>query len=161
VRLPRERIRGALPGLIRRLRPAGLEEAAEAIQTTDRFRKFSWAQTEVGGRTVTLCGMAKGAGMICPNMATMLAFFLTDLKSTGPGLRSLLKQGASRSFNRINGTAIRAPTTLCFCSRTAAHRTRRPGPEMPNTALLQSALHDDAGSGIQDRAGRGRCYKGC
>ena len=86
-RLPVQRIRTALPRLLRQVRPGGILDAAEAIRTTDRFRKVLWSRSEVGGEPVTLCGIAKGAGMIRPNMATMLAFFLTDLKAPTTALR--------------------------------------------------------------------------
>jgi len=101
VPLPIERVRRALPRLVRGLDPGGFPAAAEAIRTTDRLEKHGWAQVSVGGRQVTLFGMAKGAGMICPNMATMLAFFFTDLRAPAPALRRLLREGAAESFNRI------------------------------------------------------------
>lgn len=124
-RLPTDKVRRALPHLIRRLRPEGMAEAAEAIRTTDRFRKLAWAETSVGGKRVALCGMAKGAGMISPNMATMLAFFFTDLKVSGPGLRNLLKKGAGKSFNRINvdGDSSTNDTVLLLANGGAENRT--------------------------------------
>ena len=138
-KLPADRIRKALPRLIRRLRPEGLAEAAEAIRTTDRFRKLDWAETTVDGKRVTLFGMAKGAGMISPNMATMLAFFFTDLKVSGPALRSLLKKGAEQSFNRINvdGDASTNDTVLLLANGRAGNRTAVPGsPEVEAFASL-------------------------
>jgi len=102
VPLPVAKIRKAIPKLVRILRPDGIPEVVQAIRTTDRFPKFLWEKTVVGGRSVTVCGIAKGAGMICPNMATMLAYFLTDLNAPVPVLRELLKTGVAKSFNRIN-----------------------------------------------------------
>ncbi len=126
-RLPTKNIQAALPSLIQRLHPEGLEEAADAIQTTDRFRKFLWAETTVGKKKVTLCGMAKGAGMIRPNMATMLAFFLTDLKAPLPALQRLLKTGVERSFNRINvdGDFSTNDTVLLLANGLAENRTAK------------------------------------
>jgi glutamate N-acetyltransferase/amino-acid N-acetyltransferase len=126
-RLPVGRIRGALPRLLRKVRPDGILDAAEAIRTTDRFRKALWIRGEVGGKAVTLCGIAKGAGMIRPNMATMLAFFLTDLKSPTSALRRLLKEGADRSFNRISvdGDMSTNDTVLLLANGRAANRSAR------------------------------------
>ncbi len=128
-RLPVGRIRSAIPRLLRRLRPEGILEAAEAIRTTDRFRKALWVRGEVGGRPVTLCGIAKGAGMIRPNMATMLAFFLTDLKAPATALRRLLREGAEQSFNRISvdGDTSTNDTALLLANGRAGNRSAGPG----------------------------------
>jgi len=122
--LPMDRIRKALPRLVRSLEPPGLPAAAEAIRTTDRLEKHAWAETMVGGKPVTLFGMAKGAGMICPNMATMLAFFVTDLRAPVPVLRRLLKEGAAESFNRIHvdGDASTNDTVLLLANGRADNR---------------------------------------
>ncbi len=127
--LPTARIRKALPSLIRELKPQGLPAAAEAIRTTDRFPKNAWAETTVGGRKTTLFGMAKGAGMICPNMATMLAFFITDLKAPVPALRRLLKEGAAESFNRIHvdGDPSTNDTVLLLANGLADNRSAAVG----------------------------------
>lgn len=128
-RLPVARIRRALPHLLRRVRPAGMLEAAEAIRTTDRFRKALWSQTSLGGEKVTLCGIAKGAGMIRPKMATMLAFFLTDLKAPAIALHRLLVEGAARSFNRIcvDGDMSTNDTLLLLANGRAGNRSARVG----------------------------------
>ncbi len=124
-RLPVARMRAALPRLLRRVRPGGILDAAEAIRTTDRFRKVLWSRAEVGGEPVTLCGIAKGAGMIRPNMATMLAFFLTDLKAPTTALRRLLLEGAERSFNRISvdGDMSTNDTVLLLANGRAGNRS--------------------------------------
>lgn len=128
-RLPTGRILGALPGLLRRVRPGGILEAAEAIRTTDRFRKALRSETTVGGQRVTLCGIAKGAGMIRPDVATMLAFFLTDLKAPTAALRRLLREGADRSFNRISvdGDMSTNDTVLLLANGRAGNRSARRG----------------------------------
>ena len=117
-RLPCRRIYSALPRIIKRINPEGIPEAAEAIQTTDRFTKLLWSQASIDGKRVTLCGFAKGAGMIRPNMATMLAYFLTDLKAPVTALRRLLKEGVKRSFNRISvdGDASTNDTVLLLAN---------------------------------------------
>src|SRR5690606_23549729 len=76
--LPEDRLTAALPGLYQALAPAGWRDAAEAIRTTDTFAKGACARTRIGDAEVTLAGIAKGSGMIQPDMATMLAFLFTD-----------------------------------------------------------------------------------
>jgi len=128
-RLPVHRIRNALPRLFQRVRPEGLMDAAEAIRTTDRFRKVLWSQAAVGSERVTLCGIAKGAGMIRPHMATMLAFFLTDLKAPDAALRRVLLEGAERSFNRIcvDGDTSTNDTVLLLANGRAGNRSAKVG----------------------------------
>lgn len=128
-RLPADRIRKALPRLLERVRPGGILEAAEAIRTTDRFRKALWARTRIGGEPVSLCGIAKGAGMIRPRMATMLAFLLTDLKAPTDALRRLLREGAERSFNRIcvDGDMSTNDTVLLLANGRAGNRSAKVG----------------------------------
>lgn len=91
----------AVPGLIEKLAVDGLADVAEAIMTTDTVAKTAVRTVAVGGKEVKLVGIAKGAGMIMPNMATMLGFVLTDAAVAQPTLAGMLQQGAERSFNRI------------------------------------------------------------
>ncbi|MCU0538289.1 MAG: bifunctional glutamate N-acetyltransferase/amino-acid acetyltransferase ArgJ [Desulfobacterales bacterium] len=100
-RLPVERIEQALPGLVSALAPEGVADFAEAIMTTDRVPKVVSRRAPVGGRTVTVTGVAKGAGMIRPDVATMLCFIMTDARVEAPLLHAMLTAGAERSFNRI------------------------------------------------------------
>ncbi|MSS72332.1 MAG: bifunctional glutamate N-acetyltransferase/amino-acid acetyltransferase ArgJ [Candidatus Latescibacteria bacterium] len=83
------------------LSPTGGDEAAEAIMTTDTVPKKVAIQVQIGGKTVTLGGMAKGAGMIAPNMGTMLSFLTTDVKMEPELLKSLLKGAVDRSYNMV------------------------------------------------------------
>lgn len=138
-RLPVSRIRKALPRLVAGLRSQGLDDAAEAILTTDRFPKRLWRQTSIQGRTVTLFGMAKGAGMICPHLATMLAFFLTDLNAPPPALRRMLKAGAEESFNRIHvdGDASTNDTVLLLANGRAGNAPARYGTAPYETFLRE------------------------
>lgn len=78
VPLPVGKIVSALPGVASRLSPKGIVAAGEAIRTTDAFPKRGVRRVRVGGKTVTIGGIAKGAGMIAPNMGTMLAYAFTD-----------------------------------------------------------------------------------
>ncbi|HEY7609547.1 MAG TPA: bifunctional ornithine acetyltransferase/N-acetylglutamate synthase, partial [Alphaproteobacteria bacterium] len=99
--LPYERIVGAIPDLIAGLSPAGWQGAAEAIMTTDTFPKLATRTTRIGGMDVTINGVAKGSGMIAPDMATMLAFCATDAAIPAPILQKLLAAANERSFNCI------------------------------------------------------------
>ncbi len=80
---------------------AGWEQAAEAIMTTDMYPKLSIVQEEIGGKTITVAGIAKGSGMIHPNMATMLCFIVTDAVLSSPLLKKALIASAEKSFNSI------------------------------------------------------------
>ena len=99
--LPVERIIAALPRAIADCREDNWSCAAEAIMTTDTVPKACSRQLSLGGRRVTVTGMAKGAGMIHPDMATMLGFVATDAAVGQAALRQMLAVAAARSFNRI------------------------------------------------------------
>jgi glutamate N-acetyltransferase/amino-acid N-acetyltransferase len=99
--LPVERIEAGLPAALAALQPAGWGEAASGIMTTDTLPKAASRQVQIGGRTVTLTGISKGAGMIRPNMATMLGFLATDAVIAPAALQALARHAADASFNRI------------------------------------------------------------
>jgi glutamate N-acetyltransferase/amino-acid N-acetyltransferase len=99
--LPMDRIRGAMPRLVKALGPQGGRAAAEAIMTTDTRPKEAAVRVEVDGRAVTIGGIAKGVGMIEPHMATMFCFLTTDAVITAASLRRVLRRGVDGSFNRI------------------------------------------------------------
>lgn len=99
--LPIERLVAGLPQAIARLAPDHWLPAAEAIMTTDTVPKAASRSLDLGGHTVTITGIAKGAGMIRPNMATMLAFVATDAGIDPALLPRLARQAAEQSFNRI------------------------------------------------------------
>jgi glutamate N-acetyltransferase/amino-acid N-acetyltransferase len=99
--LPVERLEAGLPAALASLSASAWFDAAQGIMTTDTLPKAASRQLTIGGRTVTVSGIAKGAGMIHPNMATMLGFVCTDAV-LAPGLiQPLVKQLADASFNRI------------------------------------------------------------
>jgi glutamate N-acetyltransferase / amino-acid N-acetyltransferase len=100
VPLPMDRIRAAVPRLVKSLSPQGGHAAAEAIMTTDTRSKEAAVRVEVEGRTVTIGGMAKGVGMIEPHLATMLCFITTDVASPGAELDAVVRRAVDRSFNR-------------------------------------------------------------
>lgn len=99
--LPVERIEAGLPAALAALQPAHWGEAAAGIMTTDTLPKAASRQVSIGGRAVTVTGISKGAGMIRPNMATMLGFVATDAVIAPTLLQPLVKEAADLSFNRI------------------------------------------------------------
>jgi len=99
--LPMNRIKKAIPTLTNKLSPYSIEDSARAIMTTDTFPKLSLEKVKIGGRVGTITGIAKGAGMICPNMATMLCFILTDIAIRRDALDNALREAVRSSFNRL------------------------------------------------------------
>ena len=99
--LPMDKIRPALPKLVKALSPQGGRSAAEAIMTTDTRLKEAALRVEVGGRPITIGGMAKGVGMIEPHLATMFCFLATDAMVAADALPRVLKRAADASINRI------------------------------------------------------------
>jgi glutamate N-acetyltransferase/amino-acid N-acetyltransferase len=99
--LPLDRLVACLPQVLTELRPEGWEEAARGIMTTDTRPKAVSRQLRSDGRTVTLTGIAKGAGMIKPDMATLLAFLATDAGLSKPLLQRCLEAAVAVSFNAI------------------------------------------------------------
>ncbi|WP_137720196.1 bifunctional glutamate N-acetyltransferase/amino-acid acetyltransferase ArgJ [Methylobacillus flagellatus] len=99
--LPAERIIAGLPQAIANLKADNWAYAAEAIMTTDIVAKGVSRQLEIGGNTVTVTGIAKGSGMIHPNMATMLGYIATDAAVSQPALDALIQHAVNRSFNCI------------------------------------------------------------
>ena len=100
--LPDEKVRAALPAAKARLSVSGVGAASRAIMTTDASPKVARAAFTWKGRRGTVVGIAKGAGMIHPNMATMLAFVMTDAAATPACLKGVLKHAADRSFHAIS-----------------------------------------------------------
>ena len=99
--LPHERLTAALPALFAALTPDRWAEAARGIMTTDTFPKGSVRTAVIGGATVTIAGIAKGSGMIAPDMATMLSFIATDAKVPAAALQKLLAKGCDKTFNCV------------------------------------------------------------
>src|SRR3546814_12611379 len=97
--------------------------AAKAILTTDTFPKLATATCQIDGRTVTVNGFCKGSGMIAPDMATMLAFVVTDAKLPADTLQGLLKAAANQSFNclTVDGDTSTSDTVLLFATGQAGN----------------------------------------
>ena len=121
--LPVERITAGLPAAIADAQPAHWARAAEAIMTTDTLPKAFSAQVQIGGATVSVTGTAKGAGMIRPNMATMLGFLATDACIDPALMQPLARELADRSFNRItiDGDTSTNDSFVVVATQRAAH----------------------------------------
>ena len=115
---------GVLATLAREAQPGAWMEAAKAIMTTDTFPKVATATVKLGKAKVTINGMAKGAGMIAPDMATMLSFIFTDAPIAAATLQALLKSGVEDTFNAvtIDGDTSTSDTLLAFATGAAAAR---------------------------------------
>ena len=99
--LPVDRITSSIPELIQGLKPDAWKDAEDAIMTTDAFSKMAGVKVEIGSKEVTLLGIAKGAGMIHPNMATMLCYIATDCAVSPSLLDKALRKAVDLSFNSI------------------------------------------------------------
>ncbi len=100
--LPAAPMRRGIAAALHALDDGGFWRAAHAIMTTDAFPKVATRQVQVGGRRVTIAGMAKGAGMIAPDMATLLVTIVTDARVGGPALRTCVRAAVATSFNAIS-----------------------------------------------------------
>lgn len=112
--LPMDRIESGIKQVAGMLSPNGGRDAAEAILTTDVYRKEMSKTVDLDGVTVTLGGMAKGSGMICPNMATMLCFITTDAVISSETLQKALKEAATLSFNQISVDGDMSTNDTCL-----------------------------------------------
>jgi glutamate N-acetyltransferase/amino-acid N-acetyltransferase len=157
--LPHQAITKALGALARGLDADGWSEAARAIMTTDTFPKLATRETEIGGVKVTINGIAKGSGMIAPDMATMLAFVVTDAKLPAAVLDAALRRGADRSFNAItvDGDTSTSDTLLAVATgQGAKHKAVRSAadPHFRNfRAALEALLTDLACQVVKDGEG--------
>ncbi|MGO9741037.1 MAG: bifunctional glutamate N-acetyltransferase/amino-acid acetyltransferase ArgJ [Roseiarcus sp.] len=118
------RIADALSALIAGRQPDAMMEAARAIMTTDTFPKVATQVVKLGDIDIVVNGMAKGAGMIAPDMATMLSFVFTDAPIAAPVLQALLSKSAQRSFNciTVDSDTSTSDTLLVFATGAAAKR---------------------------------------
>jgi glutamate N-acetyltransferase / amino-acid N-acetyltransferase len=118
------RIARALEGLVAAAEPDGLMDAARAIMTTDTFPKVATSRVPIGDTEVVVNGIAKGAGMIAPDMATMLSFVFTDAAIAAPALQAILSKSVRRSFNAItvDSDTSTSDTLLMFATGASARR---------------------------------------
>ena len=118
-----DRITETIPGLAAALTDDGWAAAADAIRTTDTFAKGAGSTTRIGDTQVAIAGIAKGSGMIAPDMATMLAFLFTDARLPAPVLDRVLRQAVNRSFNSItvDGDTSTSDMALLFATGKAGN----------------------------------------
>ena len=159
--LPKDRVVAGLDRLVAGLDAAAWPAAAQAIMTTDTFAKGATRSAEIAGVTVTLNGIAKGSGMIAPDMATMLAFVMTDAKLPAALLEKLLRLGNERSFNAItvDGDTSTSDSLILAATGKAKHAAvpaeLRPGDPMIRNfrAALDALLIDLAQQVVRDGEG--------
>ena len=141
--LPYERIVGAIPDLIAGLSADAWQGAADAIMTTDTFPKLATRVARIGDTDVTINGIAKGSGMIAPDMATMLAFCATDAAVPAPILQKLLADGAAKSFNCITVDSDTSTSDTLLLAATGKAGNRRPkSAGEPLLRAFRAALDD-------------------
>jgi len=128
VPLPMDRIRAAMPALVKALSPQGGRAAAEAILTTDTRPKEAALRVDVHGRPITIGGIAKGVGMIEPHLATMFCFVATDAVVARPALSLALRHALDASFNRItvDGDQSTSDTVVVLANGLADNRPLEP-----------------------------------
>ena len=138
--MPMATIAGAIPEAAAALSPDGLDDFAEAIMTTDLVPKIASVRSDMGGKPYSLTGVAKGSGMIRPDMATMLCFIVTDLAISPEMLQEALAAGVDRSFNRItvDGDTSTNDTVLLMAGGLSGAAVRSP----QELAAFQAQLDD-------------------
>lgn len=122
-RLPLLKIKRALPSLAGGLSQEGIDKAKVAIMTTDTFTKEASVKFNLGNKAVSICGIAKGAGMIAPNLATMLCFIFTDASVTSAALKRALRNSVDNSFNciTVDGCMSTNDTVILLSNATAGN----------------------------------------
>jgi glutamate N-acetyltransferase/amino-acid N-acetyltransferase len=136
--LDASKFEGVLQSCEKKAKPTAWLDAAKAIMTTDTFPKVATRTAMIGGVEVTINGMAKGAGMIAPDMATMLSFIFTDAPIAAPVLQTLLKKGADKSFNCVTVDSDTSTSdTLLFFATGAAAKRGAPAISLPSDRRLK------------------------
>ncbi len=144
--LDASRITAHLPAMANSGVLDGFEKAARAIMTTDTYPKLATRSVDMGGAAVTINGFCKGAGMIAPDMATMLSFVFTDAAIERSVLQRLLSSHVETTFNcmTVDGDTSTSDTCLVFATGKAAHRGQHPVTDAadPRLVAFSAALHD-------------------
>jgi len=141
--LPLERLRRGIPDAVTALSADGLPDAARAILTTDTRTKITARSLRIGGKRVRLAGIAKGSGMVEPNLATVLCFVLSDAAVTKPFLQRTLKAAADRSLNclTVDGEGSTSDSCFVLANGVAGHAPLR-GPQSDGAPAFAKALTD-------------------
>ena len=146
--LPADRLVAALPALHRSLSDDAWADAARGIMTTDTFPKAATRTAQIGDATVRINGIAKGSGMIAPDMATMLCFVFTDAKLPADAMQTMLRKGVDRSFNctTVDSDTSTSDTVLLFATGAARH-ARVPG---ANGSAARNRMLQDFAAALDD-----------
>ena len=136
-RLPDDRITAQMKNLNAALSDNQIEAAAQAIMTTDTFPKGASAEVEIDGKVVKIAGIAKGSGMIAPDMATMLVYIFTDAEISQPALQTLLGDLTDRTFNCITVDSDTSTSDTLLCAATG-----KSGVNVSESTTFAQALHD-------------------
>lgn len=141
-----EKFAGVLSDCATRLADGPWMDAAKAIMTTDTFPKVAMAEIEIDGQTVAISGIAKGSGMIAPDMATMLSYVFTDMPISAEILQSLVRTHVATSFNAVtvDSDTSTSDTLLAFATQAAAQRGVAPltSADDPRLDIFGAALRD-------------------
>jgi glutamate N-acetyltransferase/amino-acid N-acetyltransferase len=158
VLLPEAPMRAAVRAAVAALSPDGLPDAAEAICTTDAFPKTAVRRLRLGGRPVTIAVLGKGAGMIAPDMATLLVFVLTDARLTPAAARRVLRGAVDATLNAVtvDGDRSTNDTVLLLASGAAGNAPLRGGAERRFGEAVRDALAEIARLVALDGEGAGR-----
>ncbi|MCW8125633.1 bifunctional glutamate N-acetyltransferase/amino-acid acetyltransferase ArgJ [Microbulbifer halophilus] len=138
--LPLEKILQAIPTAATHLDGSGWDAAAHTIMTTDTRPKTATRSVEIAGEQIRIAGIAKGAGMIQPNMATMLAYVATDAAIAGPLLDELVKEAVQASFNRISVDGDTSTNDACVLIASGATGPQLGDPRSPEYEHLKAAI---------------------
>jgi glutamate N-acetyltransferase/amino-acid N-acetyltransferase len=153
--LPVEKIQVATPALINALHGEGIHDLAEAIMTTDTVPKVVCRRGELDGVLFTVTGVAKGSGMICPDMATMLCFVMTDINAHPEPLQAMLKKAVDRSLNRmtVDGDTSTNDTVLLMANGHSTVEVISENQKNAFQSVLDEAMIDLAKWLIKDAEG--------
>ena len=156
--LPHEKLIAALPALHAGLHANGWQEAARGIMTTDTFPKASTRVAKIGGKPVRITGIAKGSGMIAPDMATMLCFVFTDAAIPADAMQKMLKKGVDPSFNctTVDSDTSTSDTVMLIATGQAGNPE---GPLGDFSKKLNAVLMDLALQVVRDGEGAQKLVK--
>lgn len=153
--LPVEKIQAAMPQLIIQLRPDGFEDFSRAIMTTDTVPKLAQRQAAMDGRPFTVVAVAKGAGMIRPDMATMFCFLCTDAAVPSGVLQAMLRPAVDRTLNRItiDGDTSTNDTVLLMANGQSGVQVQTPEQQSVFQSILEDLLMEIARRLVRDGEG--------
>jgi glutamate N-acetyltransferase/amino-acid N-acetyltransferase len=150
--LPHDRIVAQIGDMVAALAPDGLEAAAHAIKTTDTFAKGAGAEIDVNGQRVHIAGIAKGSGMIAPDMATMLVYLFTDARISRAALQALVSEASARTFNNITVDSDTSTSDTLLMAATGASGAEAEG-HAGFAAAVEEVMLDLAHQVVRDGEG--------